>query len=561
RVRTEETPWLENKEIELNAGLVAIIGPRGSGKTALVDVLAAGSNAINAALGESSFLKRASSPVDYLGDATVELAWGDGSKTNGELRQSNENDAVKLGAEDICYLSQHFVERLCSSAGLATELRQEMERVIFNATDPTEKLETESFDELANVLLEPIRHRRSKLIDAIQTKTEEIVREDELRDRLPNMRQERDALKKKLENDRKNLQSLLPKGKGKDDRARRLMEFEAACVSVEAKVENLRRRRKLLEDLANDVAHIRTYTEPARLTEMRRRFAGAGISDSDWKAFGMTFVGNVDSILNREKGIVDKAIIVSNEGDPSSPFDTNKVPLVHWPLKQLKAERDVLKKEVGIDAQQQKKYDELQGAIAQQETSLVRLDAVIKNAEGAVERRRQLIDSRRTAYVEVFDTFVEEENVLRRLYAPLQQQLMKSTGALAKLDFVVRRSVDLDAWASNGETLLDLRNATSFRGHGALQNKAEQFLLSAWTQGNAEEVAMVMDRFRTTFQDDLLNAKPASIRHEERQSWIQKIASWLYDVSHIRIEYGIEYERVPIEQLSPGTRGIVLLLL
>ena len=31
--------------------------------------------------------------------------------------------------------------------------------------------------------------------------------------------------------------------------------------------------------------------------------------------------------------------------------------------------------------------------------------------------------------------------------------------------------------------------------------------------------------------------------------------------SHISIEYGITYEGIPIERLSPGTRGIVLLLL
>jgi ABC-type cobalamin/Fe3+-siderophores transport system ATPase subunit len=39
------------------------------------------------------------------------------------------------------------------------------------------------------------------------------------------------------------------------------------------------------------------------------------------------------------------------------------------------------------------------------------------------------------------------------------------------------------------------------------------------------------------------------------------LGSWLYETSHIRVQYGIEYEGVAIEQLSPGMRGIVLLLL
>jgi energy-coupling factor transporter ATP-binding protein EcfA2 len=36
---------------------------------------------------------------------------------------------------------------------------------------------------------------------------------------------------------------------------------------------------------------------------------------------------------------------------------------------------------------------------------------------------------------------------------------------------------------------------------------------------------------------------------------------WLYGTDHITVSYGVQYEGVDIEQLSPGTRGIVLLLL
>jgi energy-coupling factor transporter ATP-binding protein EcfA2 len=42
--------------------------------------------------------------------------------------------------------------------------------------------------------------------------------------------------------------------------------------------------------------------------------------------------------------------------------------------------------------------------------------------------------------------------------------------------------------------------------------------------------------------------------------WAAKVARWLDDTSHIAIRYGIQYDGADIEQLSPGTRGIVLLL-
>jgi hypothetical protein len=70
-----------------------------------------------------------------------------------------------------------------------------------------------------------------------------------------------------------------------------------------------------------------------------------------------------------------------------------------------------------------------------------------------------------------------------------------------------------------------------------------------------------MDSFRDKFTKDLLAAKPPSVKPQDYSAWTQSLALWLYDTSHISIEYGIQYDGVPIEQLSPGTRGIVLLLL
>ena len=48
---------------------------------------------------------------------------------------------------------------------------------------------------------------------------------------------------------------------------------------------------------------------------------------------------------------------------------------------------------------------------------------------------------------------------------------------------------------------------------------------------------------------------------EEYRKWVGQISAWLYSTEHIGIAYGVQYDGVEIEQLSPGTRGIFLLLL
>lgn len=71
-----------------------------------------------------------------------------------------------------------------------------------------------------------------------------------------------------------------------------------------------------------------------------------------------------------------------------------------------------------------------------------------------------------------------------------------------------------------------------------------------------------MADFLTQHQRTLLDlanvprADTANFRH-----WAKRFAKWLYGTSHITLTYSIDYDGIDIRHLSPGTRGIVLLLL
>src|SRR3546814_8265928 len=71
-----------------------------------------------------------------------------------------------------------------------------------------------------------------------------------------------------------------------------------------------------------------------------------------------------------------------------------------------------------------------------------------------------------------------------------------------------------------------------------------------------------MAEFRRLYQNDLLDHSPvARTDQAEFRVWSKRFAQWLFSTDHIEIRYGIEYDGVDIRKLSPGTRGIVLLLL
>ncbi|MGI0524791.1 hypothetical protein [Rhizobium giardinii] len=131
RVEIKGASWALTPDIGLNPGLVAIIGARGCGKTALADMIALGCDAFPGKYNGQSFLSRANAD-SYLAGAEVSVSWQDGGDP--VLRPldhhpRNEWDSYPRAR----YLSQQFVDELCSSAGMTDALLGEIERVIFEA--------------------------------------------------------------------------------------------------------------------------------------------------------------------------------------------------------------------------------------------------------------------------------------------------------------------------------------------------------------------------------------------------------------------------------------------
>lgn len=133
-VRIDGAEWATTPAIPFNPGLVAIIGARGSGKTALADVIAAGCDAITPASCDAdenispSFLARARK---LIGNAATTLAWAGGVTITRALDGRDANGHMSFPRAR--YLSQQFVDELCSAKGVSDGLVDEIERVIFES--------------------------------------------------------------------------------------------------------------------------------------------------------------------------------------------------------------------------------------------------------------------------------------------------------------------------------------------------------------------------------------------------------------------------------------------
>lgn len=554
--------WLSSDTVQLNPGLVAVIGARGSGKTALADLIAAGGLSLSKHLSERSFIRRAR---EHLEGCEATLTWESGEKTSNHLTQTDIEDL--LDHPHVQYLSQQFVDQLCSAEGLDDALVQEIEQVIFNAHAVPDRLGAETFRDLLGIRLEASREKRERQKVALSKATSSLTTERAQKAGLKGLEKDRDEKKKAIENDQKDRKSLI--AKGNEERAKRHEQVSQAVEVKRQQVERAKRRHQALVHLQSDVTDFRKRQAPALLAEWRQNRAEAGLTATDWQAFKVDFTGDVDALLigliKQAKSLIDQlqgpakfdtsALL---NADPNVALITADAVLEQQTLTLLEREQARLRSLVGVDAQNAKRFSVLSEKIAKAEAALDKVVQQIKHVQGADERIRTLIETRRTVYAAIFEAIVEEELELQALYAPIKARIDSAEGSLSKLSFSVRRQVDIETWASDGEALLDLRTAGPFKGRGELLRIARKMLLPAWSTGDATEAANALIEFARSNEENLKAHRPEG---EDFRSWASRVATWLFGTDHITVGYSLQYDGVDIEQLSPGTRGIVLLLL
>ena len=321
--------------------------------------------------------------------------------------------------------------------------------------------------------------------------------------------------------------------------------------------------------MQDEVKDLRRNQAPEALRQAQGRHPHSGMSPEQWASFLLDYKGPVDDDLTGYVKWVDGKIAelkgtAPASGDPNKPFFPDDTDLGTLSQAVLEAEMARLEKLVSADKETQRRYTALSGSIAKETAAALQtLTDKLKDAQGAKERARELQKDREDAYGRAFDALVAEQGVLEELYAPLMARLAAASGTLKKLSFSVARIANVEEWATQAEDgLIDLRKAGAFRGKGTLVQKANEVLKEAWETGDSARVRASMAEFRRLYQKDLLDHSPVAHTDQvEFRAWSKRFAQWLFSTDHLSIRYGIDYDGVDIRKLSPGTRGIVLLLL
>ena len=175
------------------------------------------------------------------------------------------------------------------------------------------------------------------------------------------------------------------------------------------------------------------------------------------------------------------------------------------------------------------------------------------------ERIAAVRQERLNDYAAYFENLRKEQDALEELYAPVSARLGAESAAEQEqeLRFSIRWEANLDNWVDRGTALFDQRTAIPYGTIEGLAEAARSILAPAWISGEPERVRPAMEEFLVGFESQELSPS----KYMRSGIALQDVFEWLYEVEHVRLSYGLKYNGVELEKLSPGTKGIVLLIL
>lgn len=187
---------------------------------------------------------------------------------------------------------------------------------------------------------------------------------------------------------------------------------------------------------------------------------------------------------------------------------------------------------------------------------LQRLQAEVFAAETETKAQLdRLRNERLNAYESVFVSWKTEQATLESLYQPVQGKLSTGRPEEQELDFYIRREIATSSWLERGNSFFDQRKGHPFGSPNALREIVEETVEKGWKTGDPVGVRAGMDALLTAFRERKVET------FLKQSASLAMLLDWVFSFEHIQLAYGMRYYKTELEKLSPGTKGIVLLVL
>jgi hypothetical protein len=543
--------FADDFKLELNRDLAAIIGGRGSGKSALAEAIAYGAGSKDDS--EDAFLKKAARHPQSITGTKIVLQWADGGETAFQVGSLMEDHGL------VQYLPQGAVEELCSLKN-SEKLQKQIENVIFQALDETERMGASDFDELRTRVLSGFQYEKEQVVKKVRDVNRKLGNLVSVLRGLPEKEKLLAEQQAELERLNKSLPHLPPADqKGQEE----LAKLSEAKKRFETKIVELHTRRSKVDEIEAKVKVFKTRIKEFR-EDIDTLVTHLVLTESS------LFDIHIDeeairTALDEEKTLITTQLNVLRDGDKTLVADFLSINVADLPFDNLQTLNHGIEekqKETRAFETTKLKYQQQKKTILGVENAIKALEAEITKikTESAPEEESLEIE-RLNSYRAYFALLKDEKTRMEELYKPLQESLLGGSDTDKKLVFEAQINYRLDPHYRSGLDIIDRTRKGNFREIDGLK-KALSDLWDDFSKRDFED-SVLESNLKTILQNfSSFEGKEIRIEEQLREDYgIEDFYNWLFDPTYFDIISSLKFDDTDLYLLSPGQKGIILMML
>lgn len=543
-------------QIPLNAGLVSIIGNKGSGKSALSDII--GHLCKSATMSHASFLNEErfrKSPKNFADDYEGIITWIDGHVEEMSLG----NNEYESSIEDAQYLPQRYLEIVCNDIG--DVFQSEIDKVIFSYVDRTERASSTNLVELVENKSKSLMIEKTSLIKQIHEINSHIIKLEDKRTStykkliLDNVKKQKISLQRHEES--KPVEIKKPESKENDD-------------AYQEKLLKLNKAKK--ECLENIEKHKNRQAEITSIV----------LEANELKAKIKAITENVEAVnilLSKfviKAGIDDQTLILQL----ISPSD-----ILSEVTKKLETEKEKLQNTINeLEIKSKELKMQKEGLIASANNEEKKYQRYLQNLEEWKKQREDIIGTKdkegTLAYYEDEEKYINEklsedyrndvqerEKLVRQLYeikkalidiyqdiyTPVEGEISTLLGDLEdNISFQAEIRLMDTEFDEKALHYINLKYAGMFKGVTQARERMSKLVRSTEFE-NEDSVIILLNKIMGVVEEDIDNSAKKIV---DKQSFYD----YLFSLEYVGVSFKLKMGNRDLSELSPGERGIVLLI-
>lgn len=566
--------WFNNVDIDINPELVAIIGNKGSGKSALADIIGLCGYYKNKK--DFSFLN-----VEKFWNGKVskyfeaKLTWESNVVSPKVLSDNSDNGEIEM----VKYLPQGYFERLTNEISTTEAFQKEIENVVFTHLEDEDKLGFQSFNELIEHHKASVEREIKLLVDSLPNINSQIIKLE--RKLNPNYKAE---IQNKLKQKESELQALIEpvqvKNPTEDEEVsnqnksilQEIEKIKTGIGQIEKSISDKEQEKNdlliELRDLKELKKEIEFRIEEVKLfKEQRKSIAEKYNLDLNTLLNVTSNLENINTLIDNKEGELRKVKEFLGEAPSDvSEFISLKKQLENLNSKLGKEQEklDTTLRQYQLYLKDKKDWEDKKNKINGNELTPDTILFFKKELEYLENSLVPEIQKNKESRIEISEKIFDKKQDVIKVYKDVKQ----------KLDIIIENNTDL-----LGSYKINIDANLSFNPNyrddflsSILKNQAGTFysneggyvqfnkLIKDVDSDNKENVKAFLD----SVIDAIFNDKRENVNQkryiEEQVKDPLTFYNNLFSLSFLDYNYQLMQGKKKLQQLSPGERGALLLI-